>query len=63
MIICICHHCGYKGSVKTGDPATAKCPLYCEYCNTPEKRQKIHEANLLLGITKCATCGPIKTNV
>lgn len=56
MVICMCAHCGEKSSIKSGDPVTTKCPLFCLRCKTLENRQKMHEMN----DGKCASlmCNP-----
>lgn len=55
MVICICAHCGERGGLRSGDPVTTKCTLYCPRCKTLEQRAKMDAENATLGL-KCNKC-------
>lgn len=43
--ICKCVNCGVSINIVSGEGEYAKCPNYCKFCDTAEKREKMRKDN------------------
>ena len=47
--VCMCANCKDTSGIRPGD---YKCPLYCKFCSTKEKRDEMVEENRKLAESK-----------